>query len=133
MSDYASKLQHSVSNSATSGLLRQLLALGLVVAIAGAVCLRQAAGMRRRDPAVIERKRRSNSRATNRLTTSLGRAGKRMSPFALVCHTGRRSGRLRRTPIRVIHRPDGFIVPLTYGRRVDWYRNLEATGAGQIE
>jgi deazaflavin-dependent oxidoreductase (nitroreductase family) len=114
--------------------MRQLIALGLFALLARAVFLRlrQAAGMRRRDPAAIEHKRRSNSRATNRLIRSLGRAGKRFSPFALVCHTGRRSGIPRRTPIRLVHRPDGFVVPLTYGQHVDWYRNLEAAGGGQI-
>jgi hypothetical protein len=102
--------------------MRRLIALGLfaLLVLVAFLRLRQADGMRRRDAAVVEQNRQSSSRVTNRLIKSLGRAGKPLSPFALVCHTGRRSGAPRRTPIRVVHRPDGFVVPLTYGPRVDW-------------
>jgi hypothetical protein len=94
--------------------------------------LRQAAGMRRHDGAVIEHRRRSSARTNNRLIMTLGRAGKRFSPFALVCHRGRRSRAPYRTPIRVVRQPTRFVVGLTYGRQVDWYRNLEAARGGQI-
>ncbi len=58
----------------------------------------------------------------NRLT--LVWAGKAGSPFALVEHFGRRSGKRYKTPIMVEPLGDGFVFELTYGPNVDWYRNV---------
>ncbi|WP_026926340.1 nitroreductase family deazaflavin-dependent oxidoreductase [Granulicoccus phenolivorans] len=62
----------------------------------------------------------------NRATTRLARSGR--GPFSLVRHVGRRSGKEYETPLRVAPAPGGFIVELTYGERVDWYRNIVAAG-----
>ena len=51
-----------------------------------------------------------------------------LPPFAEVTHTGRRSGRTYRTPVLAFASEDGFVLALTYGRDVDWVRNLRAAG-----
>lgn len=55
-----------------------------------------------------------------------------LGPFALLCHVGRRSGKLYEIPIMVFRVPDGFVIVLTYGPHVDWLRNLQATGEGSL-
>lgn len=54
-------------------------------------------------------------------------------PLAIVHHVGRRSGRSYRTPVLAFRSAGGFVVPMTYGRDVDWGRNLLAAGGGEIE
>src|SRR6266404_2169763 len=44
-------------------------------------------------------------------------------PFAIIRHTGRRSGKLYETVIWVWPLGEGFVIALTYGVLVDWYRN----------
>ncbi|MFH2112580.1 MAG: nitroreductase family deazaflavin-dependent oxidoreductase [Candidatus Bathyarchaeota archaeon] len=51
-----------------------------------------------------------------------------LPPFAEITHTGRRSGRMYRTPVLAFASEDGFVLALTYGRDVDWVRNLRAAG-----
>lgn len=71
-----------------------------------------------------------NKRFLNRLTLKV--AGKANSPFALVRHQGRKSGRLYETPVIVVRTEDGFLFALTYGPDVDWYQNLLAAGSGSL-
>ena len=54
-------------------------------------------------------------------------------PLAIIHHVGRRSGRSYRTPVVAFRSAGGFVVPMTYGRDVDWGRNLLAAGGGEIE
>ncbi|OGD54286.1 hypothetical protein A3K81_01555 [Candidatus Bathyarchaeota archaeon RBG_13_60_20] len=56
----------------------------------------------------------------------------RMPPFAIVSHRGRRSGRGYRTPVLAFPTETGFVFALTYGRDVDWARNLVALGGGSL-
>lgn len=65
-----------------------------------------------------------NKYILNRLTRYL--AAISFGPFAIVRHVGRRSGKRYETPIFVFRIVDGFIVVLTYGPNVDWYRNVVA-------
>ena len=67
-----------------------------------------------------------HSRTLNRVTVPLARAGR--GPWALVRHVGRRSGRAYETPLLMARVPDGFVIELTYGPGVDWYRNIVAAG-----
>lgn len=53
-------------------------------------------------------------------------------PFALIRHTGRRSATLYETVIWVWPLAEGFVIALTYGRDVDWYRNIRAAGGGTL-
>jgi deazaflavin-dependent oxidoreductase (nitroreductase family) len=66
------------------------------------------------------------NRATSRVAR--GRAG----PFALVKHVGRKSGRQYETPIIVQLTEGGFVIELTYGPEVDWYRNVVAANGCRI-
>jgi deazaflavin-dependent oxidoreductase (nitroreductase family) len=56
----------------------------------------------------------------------------RSKKFALLRHTGRKSGKIFQTPLIVVPHKDHFIIALTYGPKVDWLRNLQATGHGTI-
>lgn len=75
--------------------------------------------------------RHFNKHVTNRLMGRLARS-RRSGPFALVHHVGRRSGRPYETPIIVIPDDGGFMIALTYGPDVDWYRNVRAAGGCRI-
>lgn len=55
-------------------------------------------------------------------------AGSPRSPFAVIRHVGRRSGRVYETPLLVAPIVNGFVIELTYGLEVDWYRNVVAAG-----
>src|SRR4051794_19962533 len=59
-------------------------------------------------------------------------AGSSQTPFAIVRHVGRRSNKPYETPIIVQPVDDGFVIALTYGPQVDWYRNILAVGACEI-
>lgn len=113
-----------VRRVATAGLV-------LVLAVLAVRRIRIAAGMRRGDAVVIDAKRARNKRF-NKLVTSVGRAGRPHSIFAVIHVTGRRSGRHYATPIRVVEQADGFVVPLTYGPRTSWYVNLRSN-PGQLQ
>lgn len=65
----------------------------------------------------------------NPLTLDLARRGR--GPFSLVRHVGRKSGKTFETPVILGHARDGLVAELTYGPRVNWYRNLVA-GGGEV-
>ena len=67
-----------------------------------------------------------NKHITNPLLHRFARCSR--GPFALVRHIGRRSGKTYETPIMVEPVGDDFVIALTYGPEVDWYRNLLAAG-----
>jgi (hydroxyamino)benzene mutase len=48
--------------------------------------------------------------------------------YGVIEHHGRRSGTAYRTPVVVRPTSDGFIVPMPWGERTDWYRNVRAAG-----
>lgn len=50
------------------------------------------------------------------------------SPYAVVHHVGRRSGKAYETPIMGEPMGDDVVIALTYGPEVDWYRNVLAAG-----
>lgn len=74
-------------------------------------------------------------RRVNRVFTNplLGTIAWLVPPLAVVNHTGRRSGRPYRSPVVAIASDGGFVIPLTYGRDVDWARNLVHAGGGALE
>ncbi len=83
----------------------------------------------------LGRRIKDRVRVFNKYVTNpiLGRlAGKRRGPFALVKHVGRRSGKPYQTPIIAVPVADGFVIALTYGPRVDWYRNVVAANGCRI-
>jgi deazaflavin-dependent oxidoreductase (nitroreductase family) len=54
------------------------------------------------------------------------------SPYGIVHHLGRISGRQHRTPVMVQRRGRFFIIPLLYGEDVNWCRNVFATATCDI-
>ncbi|MFQ6392683.1 nitroreductase family deazaflavin-dependent oxidoreductase [Nocardia sp. KC 131] len=59
-------------------------------------------------------------------------AGK-VPPFGIVIHKGRKSGRAYRTPVWVFEGDGVYRIALTYGRDVDWVRNICAAGTFDME
>jgi deazaflavin-dependent oxidoreductase (nitroreductase family) len=74
-------------------------------------------------------------RRVNRVFTNpiLGTVAWLVPPLAVVHHRGRKSGHLYRTPIVAFPSPTGFVIPMTYGRDVDWARNITRAGGCEIE
>ena len=71
-----------------------------------------------------------NKRFLNRLTGKIARSSG--GPFTIIRHVGRRSGKPYETPIIAIPTADSFVIALTYGPAVDWYRNVLAAGQCQV-
>jgi deazaflavin-dependent oxidoreductase (nitroreductase family) len=74
--------------------------------------------------------RNFNKRFLNRLTGKIAHSA--WGPFSVIYHTGRRSGKAYETPIIAIPAEDSFVVALTYGPDVDWYRNVVSAGTCRI-
>ena len=55
-------------------------------------------------------------------------AGTTNSPFAVIKHIGRRSGKPYKTPLIAQPMGERFVFALTYGPNVDWYHNILAAG-----
>ena len=66
----------------------------------------------------------------NRFTVRLARTGR--GPFSVIRHKGRKSGRAYETPVILAKVSEGFIAELTYGEKVDWYRNVVAAGGCRV-
>jgi deazaflavin-dependent oxidoreductase (nitroreductase family) len=71
-----------------------------------------------------------NKYVTNRILRRF--ANLPFGPFAIIRHVGRRSGKPYETVIMVWPTGEGFVVALTYGPKVDWYRNMLAAGGGTV-
>ena len=54
-----------------------------------------------------------------------------LPPWAIVCHRGRRSGRLYRTPVLAFKRGRTLAIGILYGEQSDWLRNVLA-GGGRV-
>jgi len=74
--------------------------------------------------------RTSNKYLLNPLMLRL--AGRRWWYASVVEHTGRRSGKLYRTPIVADRVGEQLIVPLPYGTQVDWVRNVLRSGEATV-
>ncbi len=55
-------------------------------------------------------------------------AGQKYWYAGVIEHTGRRSGKNYSNPVVIERAGDGFIIPLPYGTKVDWLRNVLAAG-----
>lgn len=75
---------------------------------------------------ISHRIRTFNKYITNPLLRRFANASR--GPFAVLRHVGRRSGKSYETTIMVWPLGDDFVIALTYGPKVDWYRNLLAAG-----
>ena len=72
---------------------------------------------------------RFNRVVTNRITYPIART---VPGFAVVLHTGRRSGRAYRTPVNAFRTPTGYVIALTYGADSDWLKNVVAAGGCEL-
>ena len=77
-----------------------------------------------------DRVRIFNKYVTNRVLRVL--ASLPRGPFALIRHVGRHSGKTYETMIMVWPTGEGFVIALTYGPEVDWYRNMLIAHGGTI-
>ena len=74
---------------------------------------------------------RFNRVVTNPLSRPLA---KHLPGFGVLVHTGRRTQRDYRTPLNVFRGDDDhYLIALTYGPDVEWLKNLQASGRGQLE
>jgi deazaflavin-dependent oxidoreductase (nitroreductase family) len=73
-----------------------------------------------------QRVRVFNKYITNPLLRTFANSSR--GPFAVLRHIGRHSGKPFETTIMVWPLEDSFVIALTYGKSVDWYRNILATG-----
>jgi len=71
-----------------------------------------------------------NRRVTNRVA---GLVAGRAPGFGIVVHTGRKSGRVYRTPVTIFAHDGGYRIALTYGRDADWVKNVVAAGEFELE
>ena len=76
--------------------------------------------------AIRDRVRVMNKHVTNKLLIHI--AGKSFGHFAILGHTGRKSGKLYRIPIIAEPTERGFVIALTYGKKVDWCANVLVNG-----
>ena len=54
-----------------------------------------------------------------------------LPPWVVICHRGRRSGRLYRTPVNAYKRDHTLAAVILYGEQSDWVQNVLA-GGGQV-
>lgn len=73
---------------------------------------------------------RTLDRTLNRVARRAAHSGR--GPFSVVRHVGRRSSRAYETPVMLARTPRGLMAELTYGPRVDWYRNVVAAGSCEV-
>ncbi|MFD0520936.1 nitroreductase family deazaflavin-dependent oxidoreductase [Paractinoplanes durhamensis] len=52
--------------------------------------------------------------------------------FADLEHVGRRSGRIRHTPVRAFRVGDTVVVGLNFGPRSDWFKNVTKAGSSRM-
>jgi deazaflavin-dependent oxidoreductase (nitroreductase family) len=54
-----------------------------------------------------------------------------LPPWVVICHRGRRTGRMYRTPVNAYRRGSTLAIVVLYGAQSDWVRNVLA-GGGQV-
>jgi deazaflavin-dependent oxidoreductase (nitroreductase family) len=74
-------------------------------------------GASRRDP---------TKRLANRFFLAI--SGRWFRAYSMVRHVGRTSGREYRNPVSAYPLGDGFVIPVLYGQRSQWVRNVMAAG-----
>jgi deazaflavin-dependent oxidoreductase (nitroreductase family) len=74
----------------------------------------------------LDKVRIFNKYVTNKLLIHI--AGRGFGHFAILTHEGRKSGKQYRIPIIAEPQENGFVIAMTYGKKVDWYENILAKG-----
>lgn len=100
----------------------------VLVLVAAAVTV--VTGMRRRSPTVLRLVRGFARSVVNpRVMRTAGAPGAKAS---VMSHTGRRTGRVYRTPVEAVPAGDGFVVALPYGTTANWVKNVLAGGPATL-
>jgi deazaflavin-dependent oxidoreductase (nitroreductase family) len=76
--------------------------------------------------AMLDRIRVMNKYVTNKIMIHI--CGRRFGHFVILSHVGRKSGRIYRIPLIAEPVEGGFVIALTYGKKVDWCANVLAKG-----
>jgi hypothetical protein len=79
---------------------------------------------------IRERMTHLNRRVLNPVALQL--AVNLLGLLASIKHIGRRSGQEHVTPVLAVPFGDSFVVPLAYGKSVDWFRNVMAAGGCKL-
>lgn len=103
-----------------------LFAAALLLAVPMAILV----GLRTGNPAFFRLLRSLQRDVLN--PRQLRRAGDPTAPWAVIRHTGRKSGRLYETPVGAEPTEHGFVIPLPYDTRSDWVRNVLAAGTATL-
>jgi deazaflavin-dependent oxidoreductase (nitroreductase family) len=80
---------------------------------------------------VFDRIRVFNKHFTNKVFMRI--AGSNIGIFVILRHVGRKSGKLYKIPIIAMPINNGFVIALTYGKKVDWYENVIAKRGCSIQ
>lgn len=80
---------------------------------------------------MLNRIRLFNKYVTNRILIHI--CGKKFGHFAILGHVGRKSGALYKIPIIAQPVQNGFVMALTYGRNVDWCKNVLFRGSCSLK
>lgn len=80
--------------------------------------------------AILDRVRRLNRAYLNPMIRRI--AGRVPGPLVLLRHRGRASGRLYVTPLIAQQTANSFVIPLTYGERADWVKNVLDAGKAEV-
>ena len=78
----------------------------------------------------LDRVRVFNKYVTNKILIHI--AGRDFGHFAILTHEGRKSGKKYIIPVIAEPLGNGFVIALTYGKKVDWYENIKAKGGGWL-
>jgi deazaflavin-dependent oxidoreductase (nitroreductase family) len=125
------KLQ-SIVGCAMRGLMKVLaVVLGVIVVLEITETVLMTWGLRSGNSRVIKLVTWYHKHVTNPVMVRFF-AG-RSAHSALLHHVGRRSGKVYLTPLTAHRSGDTIIVPLPYGTKVDWLRNLQAAGGAVVE
>lgn len=105
-----------------------LIVAGLLAAGATTLFTVIVVGVRTRNPAFIDAFTGFQRDVLN--PQALKVAGTSESPFGVIEHVGRRSGRRFETPVGVTRDGEDWVVPVVYGSSSGWVQNLLAAGSG---
>jgi hypothetical protein len=109
---------------------KMLIAAGVPFVLLPAVAIVYAAGIRWQSSIVRAAALGFHRGVGNRLM--MRSAGRRGAFTSRIRHQGRRTGATYETPVWAAPTEDGFVIPIVYGPRTDWLKNVMASGAGAL-
>jgi deazaflavin-dependent oxidoreductase (nitroreductase family) len=104
--------------------------LALLVLVVVALGVVFVVGMRTKSPLVLDAIRGVARRLVN--PRQLKSAGTPGAYASVIRHRGRKTGAPYETPVQAVRTGDGFVIPLPYGSRSSWLKNLLAGGSATL-